>query len=40
MAKHAHREGLSLREAALADGELDAATFDRLVDVDAMTGAD
>ena len=40
IAKHAHREGLSLREAALADGKLDAATFDRLIDVDAMTGAD
>ena len=39
IAKKAHREGLSLREAALADGELDADTFDRLVDVDQMTGA-
>ena len=39
IAKKAHAEGLSLREAALADGGLDAATFDRLVDVDTMTGA-
>ena len=39
IAKKAHTEGLSLREAALADGALDADTFDKLVDVDAMTGA-
>lgn len=40
IAKRAHREGLSLREAAIADGDLDAATFDRLVDVDRMTNMD
>lgn len=39
IAKTAHAEGLSLREAALADGALDADTFDNLIDVDAMTGA-
>ena len=39
IAKKAHTEGLPLREAALADGALDADTFDKLVDVDAMTGA-
>jgi fumarate hydratase class II len=38
IAHRAHAEGLSLREAALADG-LDDATFTRLVDVDRMTGA-
>lgn len=39
IAKKAHAEGLSLREAALADGTLDGDTFDQLIDVDAMTGA-
>lgn len=39
IAKKAHAEGLSLREAALADGALDADTFDELINVDAMTGA-
>ncbi len=37
IAKRAHSEGTTLREAALADGAVDAASFDRLVDVDAMT---
>jgi len=31
VAKHAHAQGLTLREAALALGAVDAATFDRLV---------
>ncbi|KGE03034.1 class II fumarate hydratase [Pseudohaliea rubra] len=37
IAKRAHEEGTTLREAALADGAVDGETFDRLVDVDAMT---
>ena len=37
IAKRAHAEGTTLREAALADGAVDDETFDRLVDVDAMT---
>jgi fumarate hydratase class II len=37
IAKRAHAEGTTLREAALADGAVDGETFDRLVDVDAMT---
>jgi fumarate hydratase, class II len=39
IAKHAHQEGLTLREAALALKLVDAATFDRLVDPAAMTGS-
>jgi len=39
IAKHAHAQGLSLREAALALGAVDAATFDRLVRPETMTGA-
>jgi fumarate hydratase, class II len=31
IAKHAHREGLSLRDAALALGEISAAQFDEWV---------
>ena len=38
IAKRAHAQGCTLREAALADGAVDAASFDRLVDIDAMTG--
>ena len=37
IAKRAHAEGTTLREAALAEGAVDGDTFDRLVDVDAMT---
>jgi fumarate hydratase class II len=36
IASHAHAEGLTLREAALALGLVDAATFDRLVRPDRM----
>ena len=36
IAKHAHQKGLSLREAGLALGLVDAATFDRLVRPEAM----
>ena len=39
IAKHAHEQGLTLREAALALGLVDAATFDRLVRPEAMTGS-
>jgi fumarate hydratase, class II len=38
IAKHAHAEGLTLREAALALGLVDAATFDRVVVAKDMTG--
>ncbi len=38
IAKHAHAEGLTLREAALALELVDAATFDRLVVAKDMTG--
>ncbi|SLN70212.1 class II fumarate hydratase [Oceanibacterium hippocampi] len=38
IAKHAHAEGLTLREAALASGRIDAESFDRLVDPATMTG--
>ncbi|MFW2853603.1 class II fumarate hydratase [Sphingomonas sp. TX0543] len=38
IAKHAHAEGLTLREAATALGLVDAATFDRLVRPEAMLG--
>jgi len=38
IAKHAHAEGTTLREAALALGYCDAATFDRLVRPEAMIG--
>ncbi len=38
IAKHAHRENLSLRQAALALGLVDAATFDRVVQPRTMTG--
>ncbi len=38
IAKHAHAEGLTLREAGLALGLVDAETFDRLVRPEAMTG--
>ena len=37
IAKHAHAEHLTLREAAIALGVLDGATFDRLMDPAAMT---
>lgn len=39
IAHHAHHEGLTLREAALALGHIDAARFDRIVDPASMTGA-
>ena len=38
IAKHAHAEGLTLREAGLALGLVDADTFDRLVRPEAMLG--
>jgi len=38
IAKHAHTEGLTLREAALALELVDGATFDRIVRPEAMTG--
>jgi fumarate hydratase class II len=38
IAKHAHHENLTLREAALALNLVDAATFDRLVRPEAMIG--
>jgi fumarate hydratase class II len=38
IAKHAHAEGLTLREAGLALGLVDAATFDRVVRPEAMVG--
>ncbi|PKP96486.1 MAG: class II fumarate hydratase [Alphaproteobacteria bacterium HGW-Alphaproteobacteria-13] len=40
IAKHAHETGSTLREAALALGFVDAATFDRLVDPRTMLGAE
>ena len=36
IAQQAHRDGVSLRQAALASGHLDGETFDRLVDPVAM----
>jgi fumarate hydratase, class II len=38
IAKHAHAEGLTLREAALGLGLVDAGTFDRLVRPETMIG--
>ena len=38
IAKHAHAEGLTLKEAGLALGLIDAATFDRVVVPEAMLG--
>jgi fumarate hydratase class II len=38
IAKKAHREGTTLREAALALGHVSAQDFDRWVRADAMTG--
>jgi fumarate hydratase class II len=38
IAKHAHAEGLTLREAGLALGLVDDATFDRLVRPETMVG--
>ncbi len=38
IAKHAHHEGTTLREAALTLGLVDAATFDRVVRPETMTG--
>jgi fumarate hydratase class II len=38
IAKHAHESGSTLKEAALALGYVDAATFDRLVDPRTMLG--
>jgi fumarate hydratase, class II len=38
IAKHAHLHGLTLKEAALALGLIDEATFDRLVRPETMTG--
>ena len=40
IAKHAHQQQLSLRDAALLLGELSAEDFDRLVQPDAMVEAD
>ena len=37
IAKHAHHDGLSLREAALASGLIEAGDYDRIVDPAAMT---
>jgi fumarate hydratase class II len=39
IAHHAHHDGLTLREAALELGYVDAETFDRIVDPAKMTGA-
>ena len=39
IAKHAHQENLTLREAALALGLVDAATFDRLMRPETMVGS-
>jgi len=39
IAKHAHAEGLTLKQAGLALGLVDEATFDRLVRPDDMTGS-
>ena len=38
IAKHAHREGLTLKEAGLALGLIDEATFDRVVRPETMVG--
>jgi fumarate hydratase class II len=38
IAKHAHAEGLTLKQAGIALGLVDAATFDRVVRPDAMLG--
>jgi len=38
IAKHAHKAGLTLREAAIASGEVTAEQFDAWVDAKAMTG--
>nr|WP_047168929.1 class II fumarate hydratase [Sphingomonas sp. Y57] len=38
IAKHAHHEGLTLKEAGLALGLIDAATFDRVVRPETMVG--
>ncbi len=40
IAKHAHEQGLTLREAGLALGLVDAKTFDHVVRPDKMTGDD
>jgi len=40
IAKKAHKEGTTLKEAALALGYVDAATFDRAVDPRTMLGPD
>jgi len=37
IAKHAHKDGLTLREAALASGTISAEDYDRIVDPAAMT---
>jgi fumarate hydratase class II len=38
IAKHAHHEGMTLKEAGLALGLVDAATFDRSVRPETMVG--
>jgi fumarate hydratase class II len=38
IAKHAHHEGLTLKESGIALGLIDAATFDRLVRPETMVG--
>jgi fumarate hydratase class II len=38
IAKHAHHEGLTLKEAGLALGLIDEATFDRVVRPETMVG--
>ena len=38
IAKHAHHEGLTLKEAGLALGLVDEATFDRVVKPEKMLG--
>ena len=38
IAKHAHAEGLTLKQAGIALGLVDEATFDRVVRADAMLG--
>ena len=39
IAKYAHAEGLTLREAGIALGLVDAATFDRVVRPETMLGS-
>ena len=40
IAKHAHEKGMTLKEAGLALGLVDEATFDRVVRPETWSGAD